>query len=89
MERRYSETTRKRRRLCKGIVLMIILLFIGRFLGGTVNGFVKGVLGFGMNRALPLIFSYKEENEKEKAPFWVKMIAPSVFSYVWKEENFI
>lgn len=89
MERRYSETTRKRRRLCKGIVLMIILLFIGRFLGGTVNGFVKGVLEFGMNRALPLIFSYKEEGEKEKAPFWVKMIAPSVVSYVWKEETFI
>ncbi len=89
MERRYSETTRKRRRLCKGVVLIIILLFIGRFLSGAMSDLIKGVLGFGLNKASPLIFSYKEENEADRIPFWVKMLAPSVLEYVWEGETFV
>ena len=89
MERIYSETTRKRRRLCKGVVFVLILLFIGRFLSGTMSGFIKGVLEFGMDRTLPLVFSYQEEKEEDKTPFWVKMLAPSVLAYVWKGESFV
>ena len=86
MERRYSEMTRKRRRLRKGVVLMVILLFIGRLLNGAMSGLGQGMLAFGMDRALPLILSYKEDRKEEQVPLWVKLLAPAPLAYVWKEE---
>lgn len=87
MERRYSETTRKRRRLCKGVVLGIILLFIGRFLTGIMGNFLMGIFGFGLEKICPLVFSYVEKvKEDEQVALWNKMLVPSVLAYMWNED---
>ena len=86
MERRYSEMTRKRRRLCKGVVFMVMLLFIGRFFSEAMRTFGSKVIVFGMDQTLPLVLSYKEDLEENEVPFWIKLLAPSALAYVWKEE---
>ena len=87
MERRYSETARKRRRLCKGVVLVIMLLLFGRFLTGAMGNFMEGALKFGLEKACPLVFSYRESvKEDGQVSLWDKVFVPSVLAYMWEED---
>lgn len=88
MERRYRETTLKRKQLeTRLIVAGLVCLFVGRLLFGTPVGFFKSVVGVGTNFMRPAIFKYQENNsETLEVPFLVRWLAPQIFAYTWQEE---
>ena len=88
MERRYRETTLKRKQLeTRLIAAGLVCLFVGRLLFGTPVGFFKSVVGAGTNFIRPAIFKYQENNsESSKVPFLVRWLAPQIFAYTWQEE---
>ena len=88
MERRYRDTTLKRKKLeTRLIAAGLVCLFLGRFLFGTPMGFFKSAAGIGTNFMRPAIFKYQEQNsETLKVPFLVRWLAPQIFAYTWQEE---
>lgn len=88
MERRYRETTLKRKQLeTRLIATGLVCLFVGRLLFGTPVGFFKSVVGVGTNFMRPAIFKYQENNsETLEVPFLVRWLAPQIFAYTWQEE---
>ncbi len=88
MERRYRETTLKRKKLqMKLLIGALSFLILGRLLFGAPGEFWKKVITAGTNCMRPSIFKYQENNsEAEKAPFLVRWLAPQIFAYTWQEE---
>ena len=88
MERRYRETALKKKRLqIKLVAGGLALGIVGQLLFGAPSAFWTNVRTIGTNCIRPAIFKYQEINdEKQKAPFLIRLLAPRIFAYTWQEE---
>ena len=88
MERRYSETTLKKKRLqMKLLAGGLTLGILSQVFSGTPRGFWRSIGVSGTNCMQPVVVKYLDfQKEKGSAPLLIQLLAPKIFSYTWQEE---
>lgn len=87
MERRYRETTRKRKRCIIHVLTGgILLVLVYGMLVLQPESVWRNMWIAGTNCMKPSVFRYQEqENKKEQAPFLVWLLAPKILAYTWQD----
>lgn len=88
MERRYRETTRKRKQCILNVLTGgMLLVFIYGMLVLQPESVWKEIWIAGTNCMKPAVFRYQEkEYEKEQAPLLVWLFAPKILAYTWQDD---
>ena len=88
MERRYRETTLKRKKLyVKALAGTLFVVILWQCVFGAARTILQEAVMLGTNCMQPAVIKYEQSKEKdEDTPFLLWLFVPTILTYTWQKE---